>query len=1337
MESLNFVIDADCAPAIAALRAAADGIDAMSGKTASVGIATVGGARAMSELNAVAAARDNASGDVQVGVDTAGIAAAREHLGNLRSDVQGVASEMDALAGARRVGVSDGGAIRGLANDVADLTSGIGGLMDGVGRADSTMGHFDSSTSRASGSLGSLGDLFSSSERAASDFGRTAERSTGAAVQRASELEMAHSGATRAINESTSAMQRANEVRASAPSSPGAPAGGQFNNRRVAGEAQLARDVENFLKGEAERGMPGTPGGPPIEPPGDDGGSGGRGGRGSSGGRGGSGGSGDRDRFGGGRTAMNAVQMGLMAGVVGEMAAGAAGLLSVKEVIKDNVALNQAGTQATKRFSESVKAASAGAETQGVPAMQALGTSLAILGNQVGATGVQHLNETLSASSALAITAAGALRDMDPAIGPAIEGLSGLADVVMKGISSPNSVSAIKAIGDSLSDPGNLKGFENLTGGVMAAGSTLTAAASDALGIVGRIPGMGEDALQGPMVAGGVGAFLGQRGLKGGARALGGLKGGLAGAGMEGLSELSESQGISPLWGMAGAGIGAVLGSILPGPGTMAGGAIGAALGTGAGFLFGGGDKEKELGLSPEQSKTLNELQQAQRSGLRPDQMDDPDKRHAAAEKAQNEALVKQAQGLGLTPQKLAETLGMSQGQAKKLTQAGLSPGGGAGGGGGPEVPVIGQEGAQGWFTGGGGGGASDDYASVIGQEGAPGWFVYPPSSASATAAGPMPQWDQAEWDKSQRPSPPIGIGAHGPARPAAPGAPAIPPAAPGAGSSGPGAHGPARGTPGSAMMSPANVAAINAAALGAPIPGGMAPAAGAIPPAGGQAPDYTATQNALRQPFAAVAEGPAVSSTPPGVDPGAAAVASGPGGAGVTAGQAPAGTGMVGTPGTGIGNSPGLSGVSAPVGGWPAPSPGMPMGMHPATPAPPAGPPAAPGAPPQSVQDLSWMGPSITSYSTPDNPSGMPPGWGQPARDAPQATPGAPAAPGGIGAHGPAREATPGPQGSPGMAGRVGSPANVAQIQAETQAVTANTNAVTANSNANTNNTATAQSNTAANTANAASNTSVGQTAAAAGVGLAGLGQVAVAAQAPMDAAIGAIAAAPASIAAATPGIEGAGQAAGMAGMEGQASGIAAGAPAVAGAASDATSDAGDAAAGTAGEDSPSKVWHQIGAYMTEGMAIGIGAAAPLSATAAAQAVTHTSTVAENYAANAGLKIGFIYGTNVVTGLSSVLDKEGLKAAGLAQGVQSDLAKVALGQLGLFGPAGSGASSWDLHKTGLVSFSGGRTPTSSGATPTVNIQLSMDGTPVKTVARNVVFEHFEELLAGIGAGRR
>jgi hypothetical protein len=175
--------------------------------------------------------------------------------------------------------------------------------------------------------------------------------------------------------------------------------------------------------------------------------------------------------------------------------------------------------------------------------------------------------------------------------------------------------------------------------------------------------------------------------------------------------------------------------------------------------------------------------------------------------------------------------------------------------------------------------------------------------------------------------------------------------------------------------------------------------------------------------------------------------------------------------------------------------------------------------------------------------------------------------------------------------------------------------------------------------------------------------------------------------------------------------------------------------AASALGVKSPSKAFEYLGSMTGPGFAVGAKGSTPMAAAAAGNMMVHTTDVAANYAADQGLLLGETYGTNVVTGVSTVIEKGGLQALGLAQGVDSPLAKLALGQLGLLGVAGSGAQSWDLRNAGMVSFGAGTPAQAAQPLPTPQVTVYIDGQ--KHQAQQTVIEGFEELLTALGVGRR
>lgn len=996
---------------------------------------------------------------------------------------------------------------------------------------------------------------------------------------------------------------------------------------------------------------------------------------------------------------VNVAQMGLMVGAGAEMLTAAAGLLAVNEVIKANPVTAAAAKVAMADFTNAVQMASAAAAGEAVPKILGLGNVLAGLGYQVGATGAEQLNTTLDTAANLARHATQALHDLGPAIGPAITGLGGVGQALLDGISNPSTVAQIKAVGDALSDPRNVEGMTNLVSGAVSVGSTLTRTATDVVGTVGSVLGADADKSPGPALAAGVGGWFGAK--RGGVG--GGAAGAVLGGGIQAIAEADQRAGKSATPGMLGGAGGALLGGRVAGPGgAVAGGILGEiaahpdmlrgpegaraksnpALDAAGGLLDSwknnetigpGGGLDKALGIDKPSSVGLPG--------------DDWMKPPSDAGKPREEQ-----SGLTGLSTDLNEFFGMGEGPGFLGKGGGLDQALGA-------PPPGMQDSALGKWANEGGGGAGG------------GTFAQPktvqdllPGGPSLTTEGLPPGWPGAS----------------------APGGMAPPAGGPGS-VGGPGGNGaiteqltkgqqneqnsahvdktsgktadqPGAGNAGEAQgVTPENMAAGLAAGAGF--------AAVNKPPmeyghdegfSSGNVPTSHATQtnqdvsgktHTFVTDMPGLPEiGEAVGRADNGLGPGQ--VAAGPDGNPVGFGPGPNTWGPTGPPGQ-------------------APSPGQ---------APGPGPGPGPAGPSAAAQSFG----ALTGFGTP----------GVSAHGAPGLGPQSAAVVNGL---------------TQAMNAQSNAGRNVAQqnqaVAQSNQAVanTANTasNATNSQSQAQSQNTTATQSNTTANTANAQSNQAVTDTSTSAATAAAGLGQAATAAAPSVGAVADSAASAPAAMGAATSAVAGAAAGMGSAMGMGMAEGISDSAPAADAAAADAASSAGDSASAAAGTDSPSRVWKQLGSYMSEGMAIGITATAPMAGGSAAQAVMHTTGVASNYAKDAGLKLGFLYGTNIVTGLSSVLDKEGLKAAGLAEGVKSPLAKVALGQLGLLGPAGSGASSWDLHNAGMVSFGSGSAPASSGGTPAVEIHLSMDGQPIKTAAENVVFKNFEALLKAVAAAKR
>lgn len=107
---------------------------------------------------------------------------------------------------------------------------------------------------------------------------------------------------------------------------------------------------------------------------------------------------------------------------------------------------------------------------------------------------------------------------------------------------------------------------------------------------------------------------------------------------------------------------------------------------------------------------------------------------------------------------------------------------------------------------------------------------------------------------------------------------------------------------------------------------------------------------------------------------------------------------------------------------------------------------------------------------------------------------------------------------------------------------------------------------------------------------------------------------------------------------------------------------------------------------------------------------------------------VGYSWATGMVDSVASVMKKTDFQNAGFPQ-VENELAKTALGQMGLLGPAGSGASIW---KTPMVTLDSGSGQGRSGTT-VHNHYLSVDGGQFRLVAQQVVDNAMDNLGGSIG----
>jgi hypothetical protein len=114
--------------------------------------------------------------------------------------------------------------------------------------------------------------------------------------------------------------------------------------------------------------------------------------------------------------------------------------------------------------------------------------------------------------------------------------------------------------------------------------------------------------------------------------------------------------------------------------------------------------------------------------------------------------------------------------------------------------------------------------------------------------------------------------------------------------------------------------------------------------------------------------------------------------------------------------------------------------------------------------------------------------------------------------------------------------------------------------------------------------------------------------------------------------------------------------------------------------------------------------------------------------ASNAGLMVGYQWARSVTTGADTVLKSADYTSLSLPQ-LGSALAKTALGTEGLLGPAGSGAS---IAATAARSDGGAITIPNVAAT----VNVSVDGTPLRVIAQDVVNVTIDNLASSVGTQR-
>lgn len=323
---------------------------------------------------------------------------------------------------------------------------------------------------------------------------------------------------------------------------------------------------------------------PPVVPPG----------------RGGGGGGGDDDAERRGAAAGKAgAEIGkgigtmLMAGLAVGIATNASyakhALDAVNVTISETPGLADKATEAADELGAGIRDITAGVNMDRfADQFERLGTANRALGQMQGQIGMQNLATKLETEARSADVQTRALARMAPAFDAAIRGSSNLGDALLTGISNPQVVNGVRALGESLSKPEIAKGLADITTGAAASSLVFAKLAADVSGAVSSVVnsvvgGQNVTDMSGALFGGSAVAALAKGGL--GARLGAGVLGGSAVFGSQQLMAQGRDDLVTPslinelLGSAAGYRLGAMVNPRLALPAMLAGG-LGAQYGT-------------------------------------------------------------------------------------------------------------------------------------------------------------------------------------------------------------------------------------------------------------------------------------------------------------------------------------------------------------------------------------------------------------------------------------------------------------------------------------------------------------------------------------------------------------------------------------------------------------------------------------------------------------------------------------------------------------------------------------------------------------------------------------
>jgi len=158
-------------------------------------------------------------------------------------------------------------------------------------------------------------------------------------------------------------------------------------------------------------------------------------------------------------------------GALGAAVAGV-GLAGVAEDFAHNSQLMNAGSEAVRGFNKQFSAMRSESSAAGMPQMDAFKGSLAGVGHELAGIGAKNIAPVLQDATALGNSATSAMRQLEPAIGPATQALTALGGAVIGAFG--NSGPAVTSFADTITQ--NSAGIQSTTEGIVNTMSSLGSA---------------------------------------------------------------------------------------------------------------------------------------------------------------------------------------------------------------------------------------------------------------------------------------------------------------------------------------------------------------------------------------------------------------------------------------------------------------------------------------------------------------------------------------------------------------------------------------------------------------------------------------------------------------------------------------------------------------------------------------------------------------------------------------------------------------------------------------------------------------------------------------------